>query len=152
MHAVLEPPFEVLLVSNLAELGRSIFGTIDDADLAWRLTRLPDASVQVVTNDDRLVAFKLGYGVAMKRYRSWVGGVAPAFRRQGLARAMLTRQHAWGGQRGYTLIETATDKHNTAMLSLNLAAGFEIVGSLTRETSPRVLLQKRLSRSPPMRP
>lgn len=150
-HAVLERPFEVLLVSELAELARSLFGAFDDADLAWRMTYMPDPSVQVVTNEDRLVAFKFGYGIGRTRYLSWLGGVAPAFRRQGLAKAMLVRQQAWAAQRGYTVLETRTDKDNAAMLSLNLAAGFEIVGSLTRETSPRVILQKRL-RTPSMRP
>ena len=138
--------FEPSFVKKLTGLADDIFeiGTMDAADIEWRLAEMPDASVQVAVAEDRVVAFKLGYAIGRDRYLSWLGGVAKAFRRQGLGRALLDRQHAWALRRGYSVIETGTTKDNVAMLTLNLAVGFEIIGTYTRDSAPRVILQKRL--------
>jgi RimJ/RimL family protein N-acetyltransferase len=46
--------------------------------------------------------------------------------------------------KGFSTIETGTTKDNRAMLRLNLSAGFEVIGTYTRDSGPRVILQKRL--------
>jgi GNAT superfamily N-acetyltransferase len=145
-HQLLERPFEASFVTKIKALADEIFGTgtIDAADLSFRLAEMPDATVQVAVKDARVVAFKFGYAMGRDRYLSWLGGVAKSFRRQGIARALLERQHTWALNHGYTVIETGTTKDNVAMLTLNLSVGFEIIGTYTRDSSPRVILQKRL--------
>jgi GNAT superfamily N-acetyltransferase len=145
-HQLLERPFEASFVTTIKALADEIFGagTIDAADIEWRLAEMPDASVQVAVADARVVAFKFGYAIGRDRYLSWLGGVAKSFRGQGIARALLDRQHAWALRRGYTVVETGTTKDNVAMLTLNLSVGFEIIGTYTRDVAPRVILQKRL--------
>lgn len=75
---------------------------------------------------------------------SWLGGVVSEYRRRGLARNLLELQHAWASERGYLFVETGAVKDNTAMLSLNLSAGFEIIGNYARTATPRVILQKQI--------
>ena len=145
---LLERPFDPAFVSELGALVRGIFGEFDLSDylsdLEWRLANMPEASVHAGVADGRLVGFKFGYALGRTRYLSWLGGVAASHRRQGLARALLESQHAWAAQRGFTMIETGTTNNNTAMLTLNLSAGFEVIGTYTRDATPRVVLQKQL--------
>ena len=74
------------------------------------------------------MAFKLGYAMTQAKYYSWLGGVHPAARRQGLAALLMEKQHGWVASRGYRMIETSTDEDNVAMSRLNLAHGFEEAG------------------------
>jgi len=141
---LIEPPFDRAVVSELGALVRGIFGDFDLSDLEWRLAEMPAASLHTQLEDGRLVGFKFGYAMGRTRYLSWLGGVAPSHRRQGIARALLERQHAWAAKRGFTMIETGTTNGNAAMLTLNLSAGFEVIGSYARDATPRVVLQKRL--------
>jgi len=143
-YQLLERPFDPQLVSEVTALALDLFGEFDTTEIAWRLASMPDATLQVARANTDLVAFKLGYAVGRTRYHSWLGGVASAQRARGIARALLDRQHAWAKAKGYTAIETGTTKDNRAMLRLNLSAGFEVIGTYTRDSLPRVILRKRL--------
>ena len=140
-----ERPFAPAFISELAALATSVFGEFDLEEFEWRLAHMPDATVQGLSSDGRLIAFKFGYAIGRTRYLSWLGGVSAEHRRRGLARALLDRQHYWARDRGYQFIETGTTKSNTAMLALNLSAGFEIIGTYARTEMPRVIMQKNLS-------
>ena len=141
---LLERPFDARLVSEVTALALDVFGELDALEIAWRLASMPDATLQVARVNNELVAFKLGYAIGRSRYLSWLGGVASAHRARGIARALLDRQHAWALDKRFTTMETGTTKNNRAMLGLNLSAGFEIIGTYTRDSQPRVILQKRL--------
>lgn len=45
-------------------------------------------------SDDRVVGFKIAAWMRPDRLYSWLGAVDPAFRRQGIAGALLLQQHA----------------------------------------------------------
>jgi predicted GNAT superfamily acetyltransferase len=75
-----------------------------------------------------LAAFKLGYRRGAKLFYSWLGGVHPDARRQGVAAELMRRQHAWALSQGYTEIETQTRAVNNAMIILNLKSGFHVCG------------------------
>jgi predicted GNAT superfamily acetyltransferase len=119
-------------------------GTIDEAfdvfmrvpeldgagDRAEWIRRLDGASalVLVAVRDDRAVAFKVGYD----RYRdgswySWLGGVEPAVRGTGVARALLERQETWVKAHGYRRIHVKTRNRFVAMRVLLARAGYSIV-------------------------
>ena len=57
-------------------------------------------------------------------------GVLPAYRRQGIGRLLKLRAHAWARSHGYREIHTTTTKANAAILALNDALGYPIVGSV----------------------
>jgi len=143
-------PFDAGFVSDLSALARTVFPDLDLDELAFRLANMPDASVQVIAPQGKLVAFKIGYAVGKRRYHSWLGGVAASHRRQGFARSLMDQQHAWAASRGYTAIETASTNANVTMLELNLAAGFQVIGMYTRGGEPRVILRKKLSTDEPI--
>ena len=140
-----ERPFSDDFVAEVAALAVAVFVKMDIDDLAWRLKKMPDASVHAIRAEERLVAFKVGYAIEQTRYLSWLGGVSLQHRRQGLARDLMNQQHDWARRRGYEFIETSSVKFNAAMLTLNLSVGFEIIGTYARTEVPRVMMQKRLS-------
>ena len=144
-HVLHESPFQEDFIAELCSLAQRIFGEIDQEDIAWRLERMPDASVHVIASSDSILAFKFGYALTRTRYLSWLGGVDAQHRRRGLARELIHRQHTWVHERGYEFVETGAIKSNTAMLSLNLSVGFEIIGTYARTAVPRVMMQKRLA-------
>ena len=56
-------------------------------------------------------------------------GVLPAYRRRGIGRLLKLRAHAWARAHGFREIHTTTTKASAAMLALNDALGYPIVGS-----------------------
>lgn len=142
--AVQVAPFSPEFRERLSELIRLVFGRSDPVELAWRLSRLPDASVAVAHAHDDLVGFKVGYATMMTRYYSWLGGIHPDFRRQGIASRLMEAQHRWVREAGFSVVETAATPDNEAMLALNLRFGFTIIGRYAR-SGERVLLAKNLN-------
>ena len=139
-----ENPFESSFVNALHALTVEIFGEIDQEDLVWRLSRMPDVSVQAAYDGNTLVGFKFGYALTKARYYSWLTGVDTQYRRQGIARQLLVAQHDWARQHKYTTIETSAQRSDEVMLQLNLSFHFQIIGTYARDTTPRVLMMKRL--------
>jgi ribosomal protein S18 acetylase RimI-like enzyme len=113
-------------------------------DHEWRLTEMPDTSVFVAQDGERLVGFKAGYAIAERKYYSWLGAVHPDFRNRGIATQLAHAQHAWLVQRRYSAVETATLADNRAMAKLNLNMGFLVVGSKLESHGLKVLWAKRL--------
>ncbi len=76
--------------------------------------------------------FKVGYERGGVFY-SWMGGVRPAYRRRGVAKALAAHQEAWAKQRGYPCIVFKTRNYLRAMLIFALNNGFYITGVEERE-------------------
>lgn len=139
-----ESPFDPNFVGALHALTAETFGDIDEEDLAWRLSRMPDASVQAAYDGSTLIGFKFGYALTKSRYYSWLTGVEPQYRRQGIARQLLVAQHDWARRHKYTTIETSALRSDEVLLRLNLSFHFQIIGTYCRDTTPRVMMLKRL--------
>lgn len=91
------------------------------------------------------VGFKLGYRRSPREFYSWLGGVDPAARGDGIARALMRAQHAWAAGAGYPTVSTQTMNRYRAMLLLNIQEGFDVVGTHTDEQGlTRIMLKKRL--------
>jgi GNAT superfamily N-acetyltransferase len=84
------------------------------------------------------VGFKAGYD----RYRdasfySWLGGVLPAARTAGVARALLEAQEAWASKEGFRAIYVKTRNRFVGMRVLLARRGYQIIGySQDGATSP----------------
>lgn len=61
--------------------------------------------------------------------RMGITGVLPAYRRRGIGRLLKLRVHAWARAHGITEIHTTVTSGDPAMLALNDALGYPIVGS-----------------------
>lgn len=94
---------------------------------------------------DKLVGFKLGYQSKLKEFYSWLGGVRPDYRNQGIASELMKIQHSWCKDQGYTFVRTETMNRFRNMLILNLRHGYDVIGSsTTREGDIKIILEKTL--------
>ena len=90
------------------------------------LGALPDAYF-VASNGERLVGCSAAHPSGEDVLRILITGVVPEYRRQGIARLLKLRVHAWARAHGYREIHTSTA--NVAVVALNTALGYAIVGS-----------------------
>jgi ribosomal protein S18 acetylase RimI-like enzyme len=97
-------------------------------DLADKLSWRSKVWAVCAIVDDELVGFKLGYQKEGGRLHSWLGGVHPDWRREGLARRLGEAQQAIARDLGFAFITTSTRQNNRAMAILNLQLGFHICG------------------------
>ncbi len=87
------------------------------------------------------IAFKVGYDCGDHFY-SWVGGVMPFYRGQGLAKKMMDRQHEWVKEQGFRRIRTHTDARFPEMIDLNNKYGFKLVGTRIKADLEQLILEK----------
>ena len=74
--------------------------------------------VLVAEQGGDLVGFKVGYALDRRRFYSWIGGIHPAHRRQGIAQALLETQQRWAAAQGYDSIEVKTSRAFPQMVAL----------------------------------
>ncbi len=130
----------------LLALYRAAFDQADDAYLLSRLTHMADPMLWIAEDAGGWVGFKLGYRRGATLLYSWLGGVHPRVRGQGIASALMVRQHEAALGEGYTHVETRTRAANNAMLMLNLRHGFQICGyEVDARGNPVVTQRKRLT-------
>ncbi|MFC3712387.1 GNAT family N-acetyltransferase [Sphingoaurantiacus capsulatus] len=134
----------VALGPELLALCEAAFDSFDPAYLLGRLADL-DAPAATLARDDggRLVGFKLGYRRAPDLFYSWLGGVHPDARRQGIAARLMAAQHDWARTQGYAAVETRTRASNNAMIVLNLQSGFHVAGFEVDSAGRPVVTQRR---------
>ncbi|MBO0951744.1 GNAT family N-acetyltransferase [Fibrella forsythiae] len=118
------------------------------ADLTAKAT-YPGFQLLVVLDGDRLVGCKLGYtwqpdGKPTNTFYSWLGGVDPAYRGQGIAAELMRLQHEACQTARYVTIRTHTYNQWRDMLILNLRHGFHIVGTQPGKRGLTIILEKTL--------
>lgn len=74
----------------------------------------------------KAAGFKAGYEREGYFY-SWMGGVLPAYRRAGVARALAETQETWAKAQGYDSIALKTRNVHKGMLIFALKSGFDII-------------------------
>lgn len=74
------------------------------------------------------VGFKLGYESAPGEFYSWLGGVVPAYRRDGIAQQRLETQECWARENGYQRLYVKTRNQFRAMLMLLVRNGYQVMG------------------------
>ncbi len=72
--------------------------------------------------------FKLGYGVSETVFYSWLGGVDPDCRGQGIAQALLWEQERSAAAMGHTMVRVKSMNRYPAMLHLLLSNGYLVTG------------------------
>lgn len=130
-YSLIQPPFTRQCRSELRELSETVFGPQDATaaeDFAWRLASMPMFTAFTARSEGQLVGFKLGYAHTRHRYYSWLGGVHPEYRHQGIARTLMANQHSWLIDAGFSIVETSAREENAAMIGLNRSCGFAVIG------------------------
>ncbi|MBD2715760.1 GNAT family N-acetyltransferase [Microvirga sp. STR05] len=135
MPAAVAALLATVLQSPVAELA---------ADLRYQQQHQP-VQAWLAYIGEELVGCKLGYERKPGHYYSWLGGVHPDFRGQGIAAELMRQQHAWCREQGYQHIRTHTYNRWRAMLLLNLRHGFNIIGTMQGTRGLTIVLEKELA-------
>lgn len=97
--------------------------------------------------DDNAAGFKVGYDkLGDGSFYSWMGGVVPAYRRNGIAKALAQAQEDWAAAQGFESIVLKTRNRHKAMPIFALSHGFSIIGVEPRDATDehRIILKKML--------
>ncbi|GAB4021393.1 hypothetical protein GCM10028808_66080 [Spirosoma migulaei] len=113
------------------------------ADLTYQQERTGLQLVLAVENE-HVVGCKLGYERKPGHFYSWLGGVHPDYRGQGIASELMRQQHDWCRQNKYHTIRTQTYNQWRSMLILNLRFGFDIIGTVQGTYGLMIVLEKKL--------
>jgi GNAT superfamily N-acetyltransferase len=136
-------------IANADRLSEFLSPMFDDdwSDYAAKLSGRRSLSAFVaLTETNQIIGLKMGYERNRGVYNSWIGGVAPGFRGQGLARQLMLAQHEWAKTAGFRGIETATRQHNRAMGIVNFQGGFVVAGlDVVPGVETKVIFYKDLS-------
>lgn len=136
---------EAKLAQDILTLSADVLPSHRAVDLEGRLGSAQSPLSVLAFAGEQLVGFKLGYSDRPGRFYSWLGGVAPDWRRQGIARESMARQHAWCRAQGFTRVRTHSTNTHRAMLLLNLSWGFDVVGTVCPPgRGLRIVLEKGL--------
>ncbi|MCG7584143.1 GNAT family N-acetyltransferase [Photobacterium sp. OFAV2-7] len=82
--------------------------------------------ILVAELDGQLVGVKIGYRLSETCFYSWLGGVAPEGRCNGVAQALLEAQETWVRQQGFEELRVKSRNRFPAMLRLLLRNGYLI--------------------------
>ncbi|WMJ68616.1 GNAT family N-acetyltransferase [Stenotrophomonas sp. 24(2023)] len=86
------------------------------------------ALLLVARQADRPVGFKAGYALQAGIFYSWIGGVVPSARGQGIAQALMEAQQQWALAQGFSTIEVKSSAQFPAMLALLARNGYRLLG------------------------
>ena len=96
--------------------------------------------IQWVTDGDDVVGFKAGYELRPGLFYSWLGGVSPSHRRQGIAKRLMAEQHQYARSIGCKEIRTISTNDHKHMMILNLAVGFDIIETKAKGDETRIVM------------
>ncbi len=141
----MEGPPSAAMAAGILSACREIFGSMDEEKYFRRLRESDRLLILVACDHDEIAGFKIGYQAETGVFYSWIGGVRAIYRRRGIARSLLEKQHAWCEDQGFRIIRTKTYNRWKNMLILNLQHGFDITGTRLKEDgSLQIMLEKRL--------
>jgi predicted GNAT superfamily acetyltransferase len=132
------------IAEQIRQLYETIFQTSAER-MMEKMNKVESLLVIAAFKQDKVIGFKIGYENDSEEFYSWIGGVAPAYRKKGIGSTLMNMQHEWIKKRGYKIVTTQTKNKWRDMLILNLRHGFDIIGTYTDEKGePKIILQKRL--------
>lgn len=101
--------------------------------------------ILIAYHDDQPIGFKLGYEREGYFY-SWMGGVLPTYRKEGVAQALAEQQENWACQEGFQKVIFKTRNAHVGMLIFALKNGFQIIAVTPKAQlrDYRILLEKQL--------
>jgi len=107
----------------------------DRTEYEKRLSQVPHL-ILIASIKDQDVGFKIGYQKEDHFY-SWLGGVIPEYRKQGIASGLAKRQESWAIKNGYSYITMKTWNARKEMLLFAIKNGFYIT-----EVEPRAKFEE----------
>ena len=96
---------------------------------------------------EKPAGFKVGYDRFKDgSFYSWMGGVLPQYRKQGVASSLANNQEEWTREKGFSSIRLKTWKRHQAMLKFCIQRGFKIIKKIPKnfDSESRIWLEKQL--------
>lgn len=137
-------PVDTEILNGIVDVNVAIFKSSTAAGLLEQLSKRHALLIVVAMDGTRVAGYKIGYEQNQSQFHSWLGGVHPEYRKQGIASEMMRLQHNWCREHGYTSIRTHTKNKWREMLILNIRNGFDVVGTVTEDGLPKIILEKTL--------
>ncbi|MBC7465563.1 MAG: GNAT family N-acetyltransferase [Bdellovibrio sp.] len=97
--------------------------------------------LQVVTDLQKPVGFKLGYAENSNTFVSHVTAVRPEYRHLGIATGLNERQQKWCQRNKFGKIKSYVFNKNTDLFRLNLKMGFQVIAV---DSENRIVLEKNI--------
>lgn len=128
------------------EVVPELYGGRSEIQMIQRLCQA-EHLILIARHNKQIAGFKVGYALDNTTFYSWLGGVAPDFRRKGLARLLAERQETWARIKGYKRVRLKTRNCFAAMLQFAIGSGFQIIEVDPRKIikQNRIILEKELS-------
>lgn len=131
------------VLKRIKELHKLIFSTYDNFDN--KISSKTKLLVIVAMDGKKVIGYKIGYEIDKDTFYSWLGGVNPDYRGQGIASTLMEKQHQYLKEKCYKVVRTKTMNRWRNMLVLNIKTGFDVVETYTDEKGlHKIILEKRL--------
>ncbi|RBP92907.1 acetyltransferase (GNAT) family protein [Cytobacillus firmus] len=131
------------ILSGIIELHKNIFG--DSEGLVSKMKSKPQLLVLAAVDGEKMIGYKMGYAIDEVTFYSWLGGVAPDYRKNGVASMLMEKQHEYLKETGYKVVRTKTMNIWRSMLILNIKHGFDVIETYTDVKGlHKIVLEKRL--------
>ncbi|MFN7453584.1 MAG: DUF1653 domain-containing protein [Pseudobdellovibrionaceae bacterium] len=111
-------------------------------NLSWQNEK---AQAWLIHVNEEFAGFKLGRAQDRETFDSWLGGITPRLRNRGLGLQLMVAQHRELEAQGFQHVLTKCLNTNTAMIQLNLDAGFLITGTEASSRGLKLILEKQLN-------
>lgn len=101
----------------------------------------------VAESEGELLGFKVGYeSDDPETFYSWMGGVRPEFRNNGIAEALAENQEVWAKRKGFKYVFFKTRNRFPPMINFGLSRGFKIVEVIRKGgvEDYRIVMKKQL--------
>ncbi|WP_342607159.1 GNAT family N-acetyltransferase [Vibrio tritonius] len=110
-----------------------------------RLSGIPHL-ILLAKIDGQIVGYKVGYQLSSLEFYSWIGGVIPSHRQQGVASELRRYQEQWARTSGYQFITVKSMNEYPNMLRLLIASGYQITDYEAGQTptSGKIVFQREL--------
>ena len=141
---------DLLIISGDLEGAVGVSKEIPEFDSPYNIdeyeNRLDEsASILTAEFNDQPIGFKVGYDRFKDgSFYSWMGGILPNNRQNGVASALADYQESWAIKNRYKSIKLKTRNKYEAMISFAIDRGFDIIDSETNEDIPemRIWMEK----------
>lgn len=133
-------------LQDILELYAKLF---EDADLNFfkeRYASNPKLISVLAYDNETLVGFKIGYPYNETTFYSWIGGVLPKYRQQGIAHLLAEHQESLAKFQGFKILRTKSMNRFKPMMILNLKRGFNITNIYTNtKGQTKIVFEKSLT-------
>lgn len=115
------------ILEDILDLYNRIFSDADINFFNNRLIENANSFFICAYYDNKIIGFKIGYPYKETTFYSWIGGVLPNFRRQGIAAQLAKLQEDYAKQNNFHKLRTKSMNQYKSMMILSLKNGFDIV-------------------------